>query len=480
MKQPDMKKNLILSTLYQVLTMLTPFITTPYISRVLGDEGVGVFSYTNSIQTYFAMFAALGTVIYGAREIARHRDDEKLRSRLFWEIQLLTVLTTGICLVLWGGFVALSGENQLYYLILTVNLVAVMLDISWFYTGLEQFQCIVAQNTVWKLLGIVALFVFVRDSGDVAPYIAVNVLTVLAANGSMWLYLPRYLTKVNARELRVLRHFKQTLVYFIPTIATSVYTVLDKTLIGAITRDNGQNGHYEQATKVVNLAKALTFTALNRVMEARISYLYEQKQFDEIKDRIRQSMDYILFMGIGILFGLVGVADRFVPAFFGEGWEPVVLLLQLMSPIVVIIGISDCLGSQYYTPAGLRGRSAKYLIAGAAANLVMNLCLIPFWGAVGAVIASVLAELLITWLYMHNCGGYLNWGQVAEQGWKKLVAGMVMLAAVLLLGKWIVPDIPAVIVQVVAGIGVYIAVLALLKDPFVGQMGKFLPFRKKN
>jgi O-antigen/teichoic acid export membrane protein len=157
-----------------------------------------------------------------------------------------------------------------------------------------------------------------------------------------------------------------------------------------------------------------------------------------------------------------------------------VLLLQLMSPIVVIIGISDCLGSQYYSPAGLRARSAKYLIAGAAANLVMNLCLIPFWGAVGAVIASVLAELLITWLYMHNCGGYLNWGQVAEQGWKKLVAGMAMLAAVLLLGKWIVPDIPAVIVQVVAGIGVYIAVLALLKDPFVGQMGKFLPFRKKN
>ena len=243
MKQPDMKMNLILSALYQVLTMLTPFISTPYISRVLGDEGVGVFSYTNSIQTYFAMFAALGTVIYGAREIARHRDDEKLRSRLFWENQLLTVLTTGICLVLWGGFVALSGENQLYYLILTVNLVAVMLDISWFYTGLEQFQCIVAQNTVWKLLGIGAQFVFVRDSGVVAPYIAVNVLTVLAANGSMWLYLPRYLTKGNARELRVLRHFKQTLVYFIPTIATSVYTVLDKTLIGAITRDNGQNGH---------------------------------------------------------------------------------------------------------------------------------------------------------------------------------------------------------------------------------------------
>lgn len=140
MKQESIKKNIVLSTIYQILTVIIPFITAPYISRVIGDYGIGVYSYTNSIQTYFALFAALGTSSYGIREIARVRNDGDKRSKLFWEIELLSVITTLIMVGLWCLIILFSKQYKVYYFILTFNILVCAADISWFYAGLEQFK----------------------------------------------------------------------------------------------------------------------------------------------------------------------------------------------------------------------------------------------------------------------------------------------------------------------------------------------------
>ena len=88
-RMPSIRKNYTYNLIYQVMTLLTPFITTPYLSRVLGPDGTGIQSYTNSVVQYFAIAAALGTASYGQREIAMHRDDREALNRLFWEIELL-------------------------------------------------------------------------------------------------------------------------------------------------------------------------------------------------------------------------------------------------------------------------------------------------------------------------------------------------------------------------------------------------------
>lgn len=462
-----MKKNLALSTLYQILCIITPLLTTPYISRVLGPEGVGVYSYTNSIQMYFSMFAALGTVTYGAREIARNRNDQETYSRLFWEIELMTVITSLICLAVWFVWCYFSEAYQIYYLILTIALLATMVDISWFYTGMEQLQCIVLQNSLFKVLGVVAVFLFVKTRDDTGIYIAIMALTTFLGNFSMWIYLPKYIRKVKVGELRIGCHFHETLIYFVPTIATSVYTVLDKTLIGAITKSESENGFYEQATKIINMAKAVTFAGVNSVLGARISWLFAEKKHDEIRTRINWSMDYILFMGIGICFGLLAVADQFVMVFFGEGYEKTTYLLKLMSPLVVIIGISNCLGAQYYNPAGLRSLSAKFIIAGSGVNLILNLLFIPKLQSLGAVIATLVAECIISFLYLRNCRGYVKAAELLQKTWKKLTAGAVMLIGVQLLGRCIAHGILSVAIQVIAGVAIYVLLLFCMRDSFI-------------
>ena len=464
-QQVSIKKNYLYNTIYQILTMITPLITAPYISRVLGSSGVGIYSYTNSIATYFTLFAALGTASYGQREIAMHRDNPKESSKLFWEIEILSVVTTGIVTAAWVVWILLSTRYSVFYGILTLTIIAVAFDISWYFAGFELFKYIVIRNTVVKLAGIALLFIFVRSKNDVGIYIAIMAATGLLGNISMWTYLPRFLKKVNPHTLKPFRHFKQAFAYFIPTIATSVYTVLDKTMIGAITKSSDQNGYYEQATKIVRMVQSLLFS-LNTVMTSRQSYLFAEKKYDEIKDKINKSFDYLFGIAIAAMFGLQGIAANFVPWFFGKGYEPVITLLYVMAPLPLIICISNILGSQYLTPSGQRVRSSKGIIAGAIVNFILNSALIPFYESIGATIASVVAESVISIIYMYMSKGYATWRYLGKIAWKKIIAGAVMLIIVVILGNGWSGSVAMTLIQIIAGGLVYVLLLAVLKDSF--------------
>lgn len=152
--QTSIKKNYIYNTIYQVLSLITPLITAPYISRVLGSSGVGIYSYTNSIVTYFTLFAALGTASYGQREIAMHRNDSKASSKLFWEIEFLSITTTAVSLIIWLIWICVSTQYTAVYGVLTLSVLAVAFDISWYFGGFEKFKYIVIRNTVVKITGI--------------------------------------------------------------------------------------------------------------------------------------------------------------------------------------------------------------------------------------------------------------------------------------------------------------------------------------
>ena len=465
--EPSVRLNFILSMAYQVLVVILPMITAPYVARVLGADKNGIYSFTASYQTYFSMFAALGTVSYGSREIARNRKNKPLRSKLFWEIELMTVFTSTASVLAFILFIFTRDRYQIFYIPQIMAILAVMFDISWFFTGIEEFRYIVTKNAVFKLLGAVLIFTLVHKPDDLLLYIIILSATTMLGNLSMWIHMPRFLTPVNFRTLRISRHLRETMVYFIPSIATSVNTVLDKTLIGEITRNEAENGCYDKVVQIINIMKALTFTALNSVLGARISFLFAEKKYDEIRRRIETSINYILFMGLAIGFGLAAVAPRFIPWFLGPGYERAEMMLIMMSPIVVIIGVSNCLGSQYYTPAGKRAQSARFIIIGSVVNLFLNLLLIPrFWGY-GAIAASIAAELTITVLYISFSGESFHPAVLLRDGWKKLIAAVLMFAVIRLIDPVFSRNFIALFCEICLGGAVYIAVQFILRDSFM-------------
>lgn len=471
MQQISIKKNYTYRLFYEVLCVAVSFITAPYISRVLGADGVGIYSYTSSVMTYFTLIAALGTASYGAREISQHRDNQQQSSKLFWEIECMTIVTSMLCLAVWIGVIIYSAQYRYYYVALIPVLLGTMTDISWYFTGLEQIKYIVIRNTVCKLLGLFLLFTLVHDKDDLLLYMIINSLITLAGSLSMWTYLPKLLTRIDIKEIQIKKHFKETLVYFIPTLATSVYTVLDKTLIGIITRDSYENGYYEQASKIINMAKIFVFSSVNVVVGIRNSYLYSLHKYNELKSNIFRSMDFIFFTGMGCVCGIIGISPNFVPLFLGKGYEPVITLLRIMAPIILIIGVSNCLGKQYFTPSGKRKKSAKVIVVGAVINLILNLLMIPTLGSVGATIASLFAESVISILYVVMSDGYMSFKMLWMLSKKRLIAGVTMCIAINEIGKLTESNsIWGLFIQVISGIFLYGILLLIMNDRLLNNL----------
>lgn len=465
-KVPSIKKNFIYNTLYEILAIISPIITAPYVSRIFEADGVGIYSYTSAICSYFTMFAALGVKSYGQREIARCREDRKAASILFWELELMCISTTLLCCIVWIFLILFSSNYSVYYAVLTITLAATALDISWFWAGYEEYRFIVLRNSIIKIVGIVLLFVFVHKKSDLLLYILLIALIGFVGNLSMWTYLPKYLERISIKEISLKRHYKETFVYFVPTIATSIYTILDKAMIGWITKSDYENGYYEQATKILNICKALVFSIIT-VVSSRMSFLFAKGKGDEIKERLYNTINFVMLFAIPIMFGLIGIAERFVPFFFGDGYDATILIMCILAFLLPIVGISNSLGSLYFTPSGQRARSNKAIITGAVVNLVLNVILIPFFKSTGAAVASVIAELTITCMYLYMARDYFDAKNIVNLSWKRLLAASVMLVAVLLTSKWVDSAIVCIILQVIIGVISYGMVLLCLKDKFL-------------
>ena len=479
-KNTSIKKNFILSMFFQILNIITPLITAPYISRVLGANAVGIYSYTSSIQLYFSIFAALGTATYGCREIAICRDNHDQRSKLFWEIELLTVFTSIICLIMYIVLILFSSNYAIFLIALGIKLINTMLDISWFYIGIEELKYIVFKNAFFKIVGIALLFMFIKEPSDLLLYILIMCGTTFFGTITMWLYIPKFINKIEFQKLNIFGHLRHTIIFFIPTIATTIYTNIDKTLIGLITKDMKESAYYEQTTKILDLAKSVTFVSLNSLLTSRMSYLYSQRKIDEMKEKIKISMNYILFLGTGIAFGIIGVSNRFVPLFFGNGYDKVNLLLRVFIFIVIINGITNCLETQYFTPPGRRKESTKFIIFGTLINIVLNIIFIPFLSSLGAIISSMIAEIVIAVLYIKKCDNFVNIKYILLLSLKKIISGMVMLIVIFFIDNFVSDNIIAIILEIGAGSITYIVFLTLLQDKFIKYIYKIVFSYVKN
>ena len=475
-KSPSLKINILLNMFYQVLCVITPLITAPYVSRVLQAGGVGIHSYTSSLMSFFTLFAALGTASYGKRTIAELRDDKFAYSKAFWEIELITVFTTIICLVFWIVFSLHYAEYRPYMLVLSFTLLATLFDISWLYGGLEKFQYTVAVNSIFKVASIICIFLFVNTKDDVLTYTTIMSLSTLVGSVSMWLFLPKFIEKGHIEFNSLKNHFRATVIYFGPAIATSIYTVLDKTLIGLITVDTAENGYYEQATKMINIIKAVCFDAINGVMIARASFLFSQHDKEKLLEIRNTTYHLVSFLSVGACFGIIGVSNLFVPVFFGEGYAPVVFLLDILAVVVVIIGISSVANTIYYISGGNMKRATILLLVGSATNLIFNLILIPKYGSTGATVATLVAESVITILFINGTKGFIKWHNIASLYWKKIVSGLVMLLGIFIIGSLLpsASNFMLLVIEILTGGIIYIIMLLLLKDPSVLMALEFI------
>ena len=484
MATKSIKKNYIYNLIYQVFILIVPILVTPYLSRVLGAEGTGQYSFTYSLANYFILVAALGFGYYAQREVANHQDDKVAKSLIFWEILIVRLFSVGLSLavtiVLNVTGVYGSYSNLMWWWIILIA--AQGFDITFLLQGNEEFAKIAVRNVIVKIISVVCIFLFVKKPSDVYIYVICFAGSTLIGNLSLWLYLPKMLCRVKFHDLKPLRHLAPTLRLFIPTVAISVYTMLDKTLIGLLITgtetkivdgvevivkiSDVENGYYEQAEKIVKVCMTVV-TALGTVMIPRNSNEFTLGNLDKVKENVYGATNFVWFMGVPLALGLAAIAGNLVPWFLGDGYDKCILLMQLFTPLILIIGFSNVFGLQYLLPTQ---RDKKYTIAivlGAVINLGLNIVCIKYFMSYGAVAASVAAEMAVTVIMIVLVRKEISFWKILKQSVKYLIAGGIMFAAVYFTQTVLKPGVLYTFLLILEGAAIYFIALLCLRDKYV-------------
>ena len=482
-KIKSVKKNYLYNMIYKMFLIIVPILVTPYISRVLGASGSGQYSYTYSITTYFTLFASLGFDNYAQRLIASHQNDKKNQSIDFWEIfivRLIPVFSTLIVYYLLIIFNVFGMKYTKLMWILSINIISVMFNIVYFFQGNEEFGIIIFRNIFIKFLSIVAIFTLVKGEKAIIIYTFIEALSILFSNLSLWGYLPKYLTKIRFVDLHPLRHIGPTFVLFLPTIATSVYTALDKTMIGIITHSDLENGNYEYAEKLVKMSMTI-ITSLSTVMIARNSRNFALKKYDLIKKNIYMSCKFVLFLGIPICFGLIAVADNMIPWYLGNDYEKAASLVKVLSPLVIIIGFSNVFGFQFLIPCHMDYRYTLSVLFGAFTNFIINIFLIKIAGAHGAAISTIISEFVVTFSMYIFVKKYIDIKEMLVPAFKYLFSGATMFFVLKHISLFLIPSVMNTVGIVLCGMIIYTTVLYILRDEFIKQVESYFKsiFRRK-
>lgn len=467
----SVKKNFLYNISYQLISALVPIILTPYIARVLTANGVGISSYITANVTYFQLFSFLGIAGHGQREIAVVRKDKEKVSRIFWELQLLHFLCGLIVLTIYiaFSFVIASKEVRVFYLINVVTLISSILDISWLYQGYECFRDIAIKNIIAKGSIVFFCMLFVKNESDLWLYVAVNALGLLASSIFLWKSIYQYVLPLHKiKKLNIFRHIKPVLIFFIPTIAASVYSILDKTVINIVTKSNLENGYYENAYKILTILN-VAVQNLSTVMSPRMSNIYGTGNEEKMKGYLNSAIEMMLFIAMPLAFGMASISKNFVPLFLGAGWDAVIPLLYVFMPLVVVLGFSVYLDGMYLVPSGRRLQSATAICIGALINFVLNFVLVSYWKALGAAVATLITETLIAVIMIIMSRYILDKKRIIKAVFKYGIYGVIVFIVSSVIGI-LSNKIYIIIVQVIAGVVVYAVLLLVFKDEILKRV----------
>lgn len=455
-----LKSNLIYQTIYQILAVLLPLITTPIVARALGADGLGQYSYTNAIVSYFGLFILLGVKNYGTREIskARTHDNPKYAvSKVFCQIYSLQLILAVCVISLYYLTVRTWAGNYVVLAIIQgVSLISIATDVSWFYFGIENFKKTVTRDILIKFICMLCILLFIEDRNDLYLYAIILIFSALFSNLYLLVSLKIEIIIIRPTLKDVYKHLRPSLVLFIPVVAASMYVYMDKIMLGYISGDV-QTGYYESMEKIVNIPAAC-INALMMVMYPRMSLLVTQNRNNTNYNRyLDVSIWGTSWFSMACTFGLISIADCFVPLYMGKSFEPAIVTLQIGSLIILPRGIRGLIKSEYLLPNGLDKEVNISIVSGAIVNLVMNLLLMPRYGANGAIVATVICEVVSCLVAIWYARSQLTIRYIIMRILPFIILGFIMYFSIILISRiGFSNTIIRLLAEIITGAAVYI------------------------
>ena len=464
-------KNYLYNLSYQILIIILPVITIPYVTRIFTSEDLGNYGFFNSIVSYFSLFAMLGIGIYGTKQIAAASDV----SSTFWNIYVIQLIASLLALSVYViAFFSIPQMGGVIPLILGIVLFAKMIDISWLFSGKEDFKKITIRNIVVRLIGVISIFTFVKSSDDLYLYVFLIVIFDFLGQFVMWVPARKFIKRPSFNTNTIKKNLHPIVLLFLPQVAISLYAILDRTLLGLL-GSYSDVGVYEQGQKLTSILLTVV-SSLGAVMLPRVANLLSERRDKEAQNMVKFSFILYNLIIFPMMFGLVAVNEVFVKLFLGQNFQDVKYVLYVLVFNIMFVGWTNILGFQVLV---VRNKNKEFMLSTtipAFVSVAVNIAVIPFFGYIGASITSVVVEILvfaIQWYYSRNI---INKNLLFNKDLAKIIcSSLVMFGAVMLCKMTLGLDgiIGLTIYLAVGGIS-YLGMIFLLKTVNIKEMKAML------
>lgn len=468
-----MTLNFVMNAILTMSQFLFPLITFPYISRILLPTGTGKVSFATSVVSYFALFAQLGIPTYGIRACAKVRDDRKALERTVQELFLINLIMSilaYIVLFLAIAFVPRMRQEKALFLIVGLTILFNAIGMEWLYKALEQYTYITVRSIIFKLIAVVAMFVLVHEQKDYVIYGGISILAASASNVFNFFHAHKYVSIKPVGSYNFRQHLKPIVIFFAMSCAATIYTNLDTVMLGFMTSD-AEVGYYNAAVKIKSILVSVV-TSLGVVLLPRASYYVECKLMDKFCRITHVALNFVILISVPLTVYFILFAKEGIFFLSGAEYEASIVPMQIIMPTLLFIGLTNIMGIQTLIPLGKEKVVLYSEIAGAVADLLLNVALIPSIASAGAAIGTVVAEGVVFAVQF--------WALRKEvlSSYQKVRYGTIVLALALAIASclWVkttaLGSFASLLVSAILFFAVYGGVLVLRKEPLAWQMAE--------
>lgn len=471
-KQKSISTNYIYNTILKVLNILFPMITFPYIARVLTASGVGKINFSLSVISYFILISRIGIPMYGIRECAKYRDNKKKLTKTVQEILIINLGSLILSLILF--YLILFNSNILsnykdVLLILSINIISTTIGMEWFYQAIEEYKYITLRNIFVKIVSLVLIFLLIRKQNDYNIYAFILVISVSLSYLYNFFYSRTYINLFKKySHYNFKKHIKPIFLLFAMSVSISIYTHLDKVMLGILTNDEAV-GYYTSANKLVRVIVSLV-TSLGTVLLPRMSYYIKNDLTKEINNLIDKSLNFIFLLAIPASVGVFMLAKPIILIFTGSGYTEAITTVRILSPVILIIGLSNLIGVQILLSHGKEKFTLISTSIGAVTNFVLNLLLIQKFNHNGAAIATIVAETSVVTAQIYFAYSYLKGNVNFKNIFQYFIGSILIIMTCLIVNYYFDNMLLLTILSILLSSFVYFSFLFMIKNPFIFEI----------
>lgn len=394
----SLKFNIFLNSFNNVLGIIFPLITFPYASRVLGVENIGRYNFGNAFVNYFALIAALGISEYIVREGAKVRNNKAEFTKIADEVFSINILSTAAAYIALMAVCLMISRVKDYYSIIMILSLAIFfstISVNWIYTIYEDYLYLTLRSIAFRIMSLVLMLIFVKDSGDLLIYCGTSVISRVILGVYNYITVKKYYRPkliINLKKINLKKHIPPIAVLFASQIATTIYVNSDITVLGLICGDYSV-GIYSVAVRIYHVVKTILSAVIITAIP-RLSAQLGQNRLDEFKKTASEVYGLLITFLFPAITGIILLRKEIV--LFISGYE----YIQAVCPLAILVFalifsiFGWFWGHCILVPMDKEKTVLYATVAAAVVNLVLNLAIVPLWKENAAAFTTVVAEFV--------------------------------------------------------------------------------------